>query len=235
MLFLVLLLAVVIPFPLCLFRMKKYDFTFTKMLFIYVVFSFMGACGAFVGSILSGGPWNGIRLYGLMLFDSICVVLVSRLLKVKILKLGDFVAPPLLAVCFSAKIMCFLTDCCRGIILSTTDNGEVIRFPSAIVEMAIWLGLTVCILLLEKSKHAKNLLWPIALTWFGILRFLADFFRGSSLERSHYLIGLTAGMFWSMIVAVIGLVYMYYAVKTNKKRRPKVIELIKALFGYCPN
>ena len=180
----VLALAIIIPFPLCLFRMKKYNISFAKMLVIYVLTSCIGASGAFIGSALAGGSIFGMRLYGLMIFDFVGMFLLSILLKINIGKLGDFVAPPLMAVCFSAKIACLVSDCCYGFVISQPQGQEPIRFPSVLFEMTLWLVFTVLLLVLEKSGKSKNALWPLTLIWFGIARYFADLLRGLEINQS---------------------------------------------------
>lgn len=227
----VLILATVIPFPLCLFRMKKYKISLWRMLLIYVVFSTVGAVGAMVGSAISGGPILGQRLYGLMLFDTVMLFIMSWVLRIKVGALGDFIAVPIMAVCFSSKIHCLAINCCYGLVLSQPDAQRVIRFPSAAVEMSIWGLLVIALLLVEKKQRARNTMWPLGLIWFGVVRFAVDFFRGSPSEKGEFVLGLTAGAFWSIVVLVIGLFFMFFSLKYKLNRNPKWAEYLLALVG----
>ena len=81
-----------IPFPLCYFRMKKYDISLPKMLIIYLIVSTVGFIGARFGPSFVGIKDAGVRLYGLVLLDAIALVPLSKMMKVGIRDMGDFVA-----------------------------------------------------------------------------------------------------------------------------------------------
>lgn len=228
---LVLILAVVIPFPLCLFRMKKYGISLKKMLLIYVVVSVVGAIGACIGAVISNESMLSKRLYGLMLFDTALLFVLSPLLKVRLDDLGDFVMVPIMAVCFSSKIDCLVKGCCYGVTLwSSSQRGEV-RFPSAIFEMLIWGIMTLLLLAIERSQMAKGALWPIGMIWFGIARFAVDFLRGSAWEKRIFVLGLTGGQFWSLVVLLIGAIYLYILLMHRFERKPRIKEWLYAVIG----
>ena len=214
---LVLLLAVMIPYPLCIFRMKKYRISFWKMMLIYLVVSIVGVIGAALGAVVSGGTILGKRLYGLMILDTVALLLLCHPLKLSVAEMGDFIAPPIMAVCFASKIDCLVKGCCYGIIVKKFETAPALRFPSAIVEMSIWAILTILLLLLERNKKTKGLLWPIGLITFGIFRFVTDFFRGAPSERRIMLLGLTGGAFWSLITFAIGIVFLIWAITKSRK------------------
>ena len=209
----VLALAIIIPFPLCLFRRKAYNISFRQMLLIYLVFSCAGAVGACVGAFVSGEVIRSQRLYGLMLFDEITLLIMHRLLKMESGVLGDFVSVPLMAVCFSAKIDCIHRGCCYGIVLCELEAEQVVRFPSAIFEMAIWGIYVLLLLAVEKKGKAVGTMWPLTMIWFGFTRYMVDFLRGSLSLQVPFVFGMTAGRFWSLIVLVIGFIHLYFSLK----------------------
>lgn len=227
-----LLLAMTIPFPLCLFRMKKYGISLSKMLIIYLVVSGIGFIGARFGPTVVGIENAGIRLYGLVLFDFIAIFPMSRIMKIDISKYADFIAPPIMAVCASSKISCWLNGCCRGFVMYY-DEGEVVRFPSVITEMAIWAIFVVLLLIIEK-KCVEGSLWPILMIWFGFVRFAVDFLRGSETERIPYFAFLSGGQFWSLVTMFIGIICLYIVLKNKLERSPSVVELLKTTFGFHP-
>ena len=225
-----LLFAIIIPFPLCLLRMKKYDISFKKMLIIYFTFSTIGFIGARFFPELVGMENAGIRLYGLVLFDVFALFLMSKLLNININKLGDFVAPPIMAVCASAKINCMLNDCCKGIVIYY--NGDVpIHFPSVIFEMLIWAIFVFILLFVEKRKTIEGLMWPLMMVWFGFARFAVDFLRISEWERKTYFLVLSGGQFWSLVDFFIGGIILYVVLKKSFERNPSVKEMFKAILG----
>lgn len=228
-------LTVIIPIPFCLFRMKKYDISLLKTIIIYVSFSAIGAFGACIGAYMSGEPITSVRLYGLIIFDSILLLLLSRIMKIDIGKMGDFVSVPIMVVCFSSKINCFIHGCCSGFAIYETQMGEIVRFPSVLFEMALWALLTVFLLIVEKNQKSTNTLWAIMVIWFGILRFIASCFRGHEKDFIEVLPGISGAKIWSLVVFCIGLIYMYYFLKRNLNRKPKALEFAYAMLGTDAN
>lgn len=225
-----LLLTMAIPFPLCYFRMKEYDISLPKMLLIYLVFSTVGFIGAWFGPALVGIEDSGIRLYGLVLFDLMALFVMSMVLRIDMRILGDFVAPPIMAVCACSKINCMIHNCCRGIVM--WHNGEQsILFPSAIVELIIWAVFVVALLMVERKKTADGFMWPQLMIWFGITRCLVDFLRGSVWERRPYFMFLSGGQFWSLVAAVAGVLLMIYTFHKNWKRFPTMAEAFFIALG----
>lgn len=201
------------------------------MIIIYVVISTVGAIGACVGSYIGGGPIISVRLYGLVIFDSIALLLLSRAMNIDIGKMGDFISVPIMVVCASSKISCWITGCCYGFVIGETQAGELVRFPSVLFEMLLWIITTAFLILLEKRGNSKNMLWAIAAIWFGILRFIASFFRGPGSEFTQVLPGISGGKLWSLVTLIIGLFYLYFFLKRNLNRNPKPIEFVKAIVG----
>lgn len=225
------LFAIVIPFPLCAFRRKKYDISFGRMLLIYFVFSSTGVIGAGLGSLAIGGNILGMRLYGLMILDTVTLFVMSRLLKIGSNALGDFVAVPIMAVCASSKIACIVNHCCNGMVLCYSKEQLPVRFPSAIVEMVIWGIFVGLLLLLEKRGRSVGMLWPVGMIWFGAMRYAVDFLRNTSSQLAIYPDFMTGSQFWSLVAAVIGMVHLFFVLKRKIGRNPKIGEVIRCVFG----
>jgi len=158
---LVLVFAVIIPIPFCLFRRKRYGIGWWQLLLVYAGISLVGAIGACVGSFLAGGSIAGIRLYGLMLFDAMFLPLVAKLIRSEVGQLGDFVAVPVALSCAASKINCLIENCCKGLVLYHDQSQQAVRFPSQVFELSLWALLAVYLLVLESRKKSDNLLWPI--------------------------------------------------------------------------
>lgn len=228
---LVLVLAVIIPIPFCLFRRKRYGIGWRQLLLVYAGISLAGAIGACVGSFLAGGSIKGIRLYGLTLFDAMFLPLVAKLIHCKVGRLGDFISVPVAMSCAASKINCIIDNCCKGLVLYHDQSPQAVRFPSQVFELSLWVLLAACLLVLETRKKSENLLWPIFMVWFGLLRYAVDFLRGSALEKLPFFFTMPGGRFWSLIVFFLGLLWMFFALKDKMDRKPKLKELFRSLFG----
>lgn len=210
-----------------IFLRKKYDFSIKMMVILHVLFTITGAFGASLGAVLSGMSWAGKRLHMLMAVDSITLTFLCKLLKEDENHMGDYLAIPVVAVCAAAKVGCVLCDCCYGIIMFVNSEGVAVRFPSASFELGMWILLVFWLLAVERKGTVKGFLWPIALIWFGILRFLVDFMRGSSIERQLTLMGIPIGGFWSLVVLVMGVTYLICFFRRKYERNPSLMEMLR--------
>ena len=215
-------------------RRKKYEMSWLWVLLVLVVFFAMGAAGAMFGSGISNRGFLGIRLYGLIMFEIMSVYLVSWWKKASPQQVGDYVAAPIASLCCGAKVNCLVLDCCYVFVLYEQEMQEPIRFPSVLLEMTMWAALAVALVIFEKKKTVDGLLFPIMVIWFGILRYIAHFFRGSAFDQDPFLFWIPAARFWSLVVAAMGLVLLYFWLKKQLARKPTVREILRVCIGKSP-
>ena len=218
--FLVLALGMAAPVPVCLLRRRRFGLSYRKMLLLFLLVSASGAIGAALGGWAGGGDLTKRRLYGLMLMDTVTLLCTRRWFGLSIAQMGDFIAAPVILGCASAKIDCILQGCCYGMVVKPLPElGRAIRFPSAVVEMCVWVVLSLALLLLERNKKLKGLLWPVAMIAFGILRFVVDYFRGSAGDKRPFCPGITLGQFWSFVCFAVGVIFLVFMIKQKKKEQ----------------
>lgn len=214
-----------------LIQRKKYDVSVGKTFAVHIVVTIITIIGACVGSALGGLSIKGLRLYGILMFDTVALLFLCKVFKMEIGRLGDYLAAPIIAVCSIVKIPCMVIGCCYGTALFIDAAGRTVRFPSQIVEFSIWAILTIWLLWIEKKGKQKNLLWPIATIWFGVFRFLVDYMRGNPAERRLILLGFPAGRFWSLFVLLMGVVLLIYLFRKYRGRRPSIKEVFRCIVG----
>lgn len=226
--------AAVFALPTMMLRRKQYEMSCLWMFLILGVYIVFGVLGAVFGSFIAYGSFSGIRLYGLMMLEIASVFLTARWKKITPEMAGDYMATPLICACFGAKILCLIHDCCRGFILYQQEGQNPVRFPSVIMEMTMWAAVAAALLVFEKKKTVTGLLYPIMVIWFGILRYIADFFRGASFEQEPFLLWIPAGRFWSLVVLAIGFALLYYFMRKQLERKPTVKEMLRVCIGKSP-
>lgn len=219
---------------LLLFR-KKYEVSYFKIVCLELTMFVIGVIGVKLGSVLSGTKIEGQRLYGMMMVFTITMVFVAKIMMMDVGKYGDYVSAPVLAVCAGAKVDCLMSGCCHGITIYLESRKTWVNFPSQFIEILVWFGLMVWILYLQRKGESQNLLWALTAIWFGVCRYLVDFFRGAPEERAPMFMGLPPGQLWSLIVLAMGFVYLYFSVHKYVKKNPKISELLRAALGRFPD
>ena len=229
------LMGAAVLFLMLLFRRKKYDVSMKKVFAIQIVVTIITTLGANLGSFLGGMSFLGLRLYGILLLDTVALFALAKLYKMEVGELGDYLGPAIIAICCIVKTPCIIDGCCYGKVLFTDNLGNAVRFPSQIVEFSIWAILTVWLLWIERKGNHKNLIWSISSFWFGIFRFIVDFMRGSPNELRLKILGMPAGRFWSLIVAAVALAFMVYSFRRYYKCYPTFSQMVKTIFGITPS
>ena len=230
MLYSVLIGATVLFFMLLL-RRKKYDISLVKCFALHIVVTILTTLGANFGSFIGGMSLLGLRLYGILLLDTFALFVLARVFKIEIGMLGDYLGPGIIAVCCIVKVPCIIDGCCYGKELFVNSSGVAVRFPSQIVEFSIWALLTIWLIWIERKGNHKNYIWAITSIWFGIIRFLVDFMRGNAVEMRLEILGMPAGRFWSLVVAILGCVLLFLLFRKYQKRSPSIKEMLRLIIG----
>lgn len=228
------ILTVLFALPTIIPRRKKYGMSWLWVFLVLLLFFVMGAIGAMFGSLISGGAFLGIRLYGLIMFEIISVYLTGWWKKASPQQVGDYVAAPIASLCSGAKINCLSEHCCLGFILYKEEMKAPVYFPSPLLEVITWAGLAVVLVLFEKRNRITGLLFPVMVIWFGVLRYIVHFFRGSALDQAPFLLWIPAARLWSLVVVAMGFVLLYFWLKKKLERKPTVKEMLRVCIGKSP-
>ncbi len=156
-------------------------------------------CGKLM-RLVEAGTWEGVSYYGAVLFAPLPMVLFGLLLSIPPKTMLDFCAPAGCVALVFMKIQCKITGCCAGKILRYQANGRPVRFPSQIVEMLVGAVLLIIIMTIIRSGKYKGYVYPWFLVLYGGTRFFLNLLR----ETEPFVLGLSAGCFWSIIAVAIG-------------------------------
>ena len=156
--------------------------------------------------IIEEGTWVGYSFYGAVLFEPFIMILFGLLIKIKPIEILELGAPTGCLSLLFLKIQCKITGCCYGKILWYQDNGRPVRFPSQIVEMFVGIILLFVLMkIIESEKHRKYVY-----AWFLLLYGSTRFFLNLLRDTEPFVLGMSAGCFWSLISCMIGGGVLYY-------------------------
>jgi prolipoprotein diacylglyceryltransferase len=133
---------------LSLLRRKKYRLSLWKAILTPFVLTIFGVLGTLVLFFIETGQWGGVSFYGSVFLIPVGLLLYSWLIKEKYTHVLDFSVTQICAMLACMKISCLVDGCCFGILLFQHTNGQMIRFPSQIIEMIV----SVCIMLIFLYK-----------------------------------------------------------------------------------
>jgi len=163
--------------------------------------------------LIEGGTWIGFSLYGAVLFEPLIMIPFGFLIKINPVEMMELGAPVgCLSVVF-LKIQCWVTGCCFGRIIGYQDNGRPIRFPSQIVEMIVGIILLFALMKIIQSEKYQKYVYAWFLLLYGSTRFFLNLLR----DTEPFVLGMSAGCFWSLISCIVGGVALVYAyrIKTD--------------------
>lgn len=165
-----------------------------------IAVTFAGVTGAYLMGLLESGSWGGRSYFGAVFLVPVIMWLVAKALKLPYGQLLDICAPAGCIMLAVLKIKCRIDGCCGGRFFPL-KNGELIRFPSQIVESVVGLLLALILILINKKGTQQGRIYALYLIFYGIVRFVLSFLR-----YPHPWIGVfPAGAFWSLIAIALGI------------------------------
>ena len=193
--------------------------------------SVFGILGSKVASYIAYGKFEGVRMYGTVLGVAIAIAILPFILKIPFKDLYGFSAVDIWFSIAVMKIPCIIQGCCYGRDLFINSAGEAVRFPSQIVEAALAFLIFIWFYRLGRTKYPKGAMYPLAMVYYGIFRYAADWMRGHPLEQSPFVLWIPAGRFFCILILIIGLVSLYLVLKKAYGKRFTKKIYMKSLIG----
>lgn len=179
-----------------------------KKIFVIAVGLLSGVLGLKIMRYIEDGTFMGTSFFGAHFFGGLGIVHACLLVRTSLSEMTEMLDISAQALCASqvvSKINCYIDQCCYGIVLFTSDNGDLIRFPSQLVECAFSLFLFILFTYwLRRGKH-RGTIWYLYMVFYGVGRFFLNLLR----DTTPWILGMAAGNFWSMISIAIGLILLY--------------------------
>jgi phosphatidylglycerol:prolipoprotein diacylglycerol transferase len=225
-----LLRLIAIAFALLIAVIKRKSFNLTLAdTFSVTTFSVFGAiAGAKVlyaiGQVLMHGSeigfwtqsnWSNIIRAGGPLYGTVLGVIGMIFLFVKIfnhmaLDVLGLASIVLFGANFFSRIGCLLEGCCYGIQL---PNGN--RFPYQLTEGLLCALVFICFLIWRPEKKQKEIIFPLSIIIYSVIRFVLEFFRGDS-GRGIWL-SLSSSQ-WIAIVMIIATSFVWLFKQHKRKQ-----------------
>ena len=183
-----------------------------KLLIASVVLAAAGVLGAYLMFLVESGSWGGRSFYGAVFLPPLIMWLAALALRLPVSRVMDLCAPAECVMLALLKVDCVIEGCCGGRVIGYSQmTGEAIVFPSQIAELVNALVLMVILILLIRGGKIKGLAYPAYLILYGVTRFFLNLLR----ETTPFILGLSAGNFWSLVSIVIGLI-AWFAVRKKQ-------------------
>ena len=223
MFYIVMSLAFASMLLLSIFRRKIYSVSSIFLCVVLtIIVAILGYSSTKVMYFIENNAWLGQSFYGAVLFFPIVLFPLSLLFRIKLNKLLDYETISGLSVLIWYKLNCYISGCCGGKVLYYKAGGVPAYFPSQIVEMIVAILIILSLLLFEKKGLFKNCLYPLFLIMYGTTRFILNYYRW---ETDEFVLGLTAGAFWSIVSVIIGVIwiisYFFYNYLQTRKHLSK--------------
>ena len=171
-----------------------------KLPIISLLLTLAGVAGAMLMFYIESGKFGGTSFFGAILFIPV-LLLPALALRIRYSELMDLCAPAECLMLAFMKLDCLSTDCCIGKYLPALE----VQFPSQIVEMLTILVIMCLLIHMEHSNQHKGKLYGYYLIYYGVTRFLLNWFRYG---LTPFVWILPAGNFWSIIAVILGFIWL---------------------------
>ena len=180
-----------------------------KFPIISILLTLAGVSGAMLMFYIESGKFGGTSFFGAILFIPL-LLLPALLLRIRYSTLMDLCAPAECLMLAFMKVDCLVSDCCIGKYLPALE----IQFPSQIVEMLTILVIMLILLQQERSGNNKGKLYGYYLIFYGVTRFVLNWFRYG---LTPFVWILPAGNFWSIVAVIAGIFWLLLATRCLPK------------------
>lgn len=200
------ILGFVFMLVLMLRRQKRYSLNTGQAVLFTVCVMFSGVLGCKLLYTIEhlGEPfeWGGFSFFGAVFLVPVLMILFGKMFRLSPGKSTDAAAICVCAMIGTIRIGCFGHGCCGGRI---TTGG--FTWPTQIMES---IGdFAILYYLIRMEKEDKKGLYPRFMVAYGILRFIIEFFRESSigkvLDEAHFLALISIAIGLSIVLSLPGL------------------------------
>ena len=228
------LIAMAAALLCCLLRHKRFHLTIGQTLVLFFIHAVFGNVGDRVTARIALGSWNGGCWYGVPLMILVSIFLVMKVLKKDYETVGDMSAAGICILHVLSKVACLLMGCCEGLIMYFREDGTAVRFPCREFEILANAAIFVILLVFEKKKIAKGMLWELYMIWYAVIRYIAAWLRALPKDWEPFFLWIPAARLWTAVICVTGLVILFFHFKKRYGRKPTVKEFFCALVGKLP-
>ena len=190
----------VLMFLVMIIANRSYGIPVWKIVLLAILLLPVGVVGSKLMRLIEAGRWDGYSYFGCVFFVPIMMTPIALLLKCKPIHVLDLCAPAGCVVLATMKVQCVIQGCCRGRITGFRPDGMAIRFPSQKVELVNGLIILIVLLITIRKGKQKGYIYAWFMLIYGITRFCLNLLR----ETTPFILGLSAGCFWSIIAVAIG-------------------------------
>lgn len=228
------LIAMAVSLGCCLLRHRRFELTIWQTLILYFVHAIFGNVGDRVTARIALGTWYGGCWYGVPLMILLSIFLVMMILKKDYETVGDMSAAGICILHILSKVACIFQGCCTGIILFFTKEASPVRFPCREFEIVANTAIFIILLVFEKKKIAKGMLWELYMIWYAVIRYIAAWLREFQGDWKPFFLWIPAARLWTIVICATGLVILFFHFKKKFGRKPTAKEFICALVGKLP-
>lgn len=196
--------AVLMCIPISV-QMKWYQIKTWKSVIISVMLVLTGLVGSEFWYFVENGIFGGRSFYGVVFIVPFVFFPVAKVLRIPYGLTLDFCAPAGCLTLAMVKIQCLRDGCCDGIALYLDENYNYVKFPSQILEMIIFCVIGFVLMKISSNRKNQKKVFPYFMVLYGATRFVLNFFRDGI---TPYVMGLSAGSFWSLLAFVIGFIIL---------------------------
>lgn len=209
-----------LSFVVIIFNITKYflNYPFTiknffKISFMQIIFVILCVLCAFLmaklENIISGNNDGYFSLFGLILFLPALIYLLCRIFKIKYCDFYDFESESIILIVILMRLNCIYKGCCLGKIATSFDG----RYPTREVEIAL-NTIYLAFYFIFKNKIKKGMSYPIYMIFYGIVRFIIQFYRSYD---GLWGTNIAFGHIWSIVSIVVGIITLVILHFRNKK------------------
>ena len=203
-----------------LFYRRKYNISINTYLWSMLILYPVGYLWMVVYAWAASGfqKFGGGNIVRIFIYYPIFLYPVYKMTGVRLRTLLDYISPGLALLQGLDHISCIFPGCCRGYSAPWGIWNIVVKdylFPNQWLESAV--SFIIFLILMRKSEKdhycGNGNMYALFLILFGATRFLLEFLR----DNNKLFLGISNLAWHAAFMVVVGVLYLFYLRKTNKK------------------
>lgn len=200
---------------LMLLRRQRYALSVLQASLYTILLLLCGITGTKLLFFIESGfrSFSGMSFFGAVFLVMLLMPVVGLYFRLRPMESLDVCAPCVASIIGFMRFGCLSSGCCGGWVMYIGDI--YFAWPTQIMESIGDFSILVWLLQNESENRGKNILYPMFLISYGILRFFVEFFR----YIPEKWLGLGNGQWLSILAIFIGFVCIKMEHRTNKYKK----------------
>lgn len=192
-------------------RRKRFSLNVAQAAVFTLLLTLVGVAGAMLLYWLETGEFGGVSFFGSLFLIPLLMPLVGLLFWLKPGQTLDICGPCVAVMIGCMRFNCVLNGCCGG--WQVCLGNLCFSWPTQALDSIGDFAILIWLLQLEKRGEKQNLLYPLLLIAYSVMRFLLEFLRDTAKDW----LCMSHGQWFALVAIALSVLWIVLAKRKEAK------------------